>query len=110
MGSDETFLFDDPLLLDFCMKEMAVCFSILLVALPALFRKRADGWLDFRFLYIPKIQAYFYISWTLVFNDCMEWANIPRWGGYRLGWFGQKIHFPFLVWSNVPLVAIKRVG
>ena len=79
------------------MMEMAVCFSILLVPLPALFRKRADGWLDFRFLYIPKIQAYFYISWTLVFNDCMEWANIPRWDGYRLGWHCQKIHFPFLV-------------
>jgi len=28
----------------------------------------------------------------------MEWVNIPRWGGYRLGWHGQKI--PFLSWAN----------
>ena len=45
----------------------------------------------------PKDSGVFTFDDTLVFNDCMEWASIPRWGGYRLGWHGQKIHFPFLV-------------
>ena len=44
---------------------------------------------------------------TLVFNDCMEWANVPRWDGNRLGEHGQKISFP-LPGSTVPRVAIKR--
>lgn len=72
--------------------------------------EQMDGWLDFLFLYIPKIQAYSAFDGTLVFNDCMEWVNIPRWGVYRLGWRGQKIRFPFtLVTTQLcPIVAIKR--
>lgn len=42
-----------------------------------------------------------------MFNDCMEWANVPRWDGNRLGEHGQKISFP-LPGSTVPRVAIKR--
>jgi hypothetical protein len=57
--------------------------------------RRMGGWTSF-FFYIPKIQAYFTFDGTLVFNDCMEWVNIPRWGVY-LGWHGQKICFPLLV-------------
>lgn len=47
---------------------------------------------------------------TLVFNDCMEWVNIPRWGVYRLGGHGQKIRFPFILVTAqmCPIVAIKR--
>lgn len=71
--------------------------------------EQMDGWLDFLFLYIPKIQAYFTFDGTLVFNDCMEWVNFALGGGGRdrLVWHGQKIPFP-LPRSIVPLVAIKR--
>ncbi len=54
-----------------------------------------DRWLDFLFLYIPKIQAHSTFDGTLVFNDCMEWVNIPRWGVYRLGWAWSKDSFSF---------------
>jgi len=47
------------------------------------------------FLCTPKDSGVLTFAGTLVFNDCMEWANILRRGGDRLGWHGQKIPFPF---------------
>jgi len=48
------------------------------------------------FLYIPKIQAYFTFDGTLVFNDCMETVNTPRWdGGLSLGLARSKDSFSF---------------
>ena len=78
------------------MMEMGTCFLLLC---PSIWRSpKQTGWVaGLPLFHIPKIQAYFTFDGTLVFNDCMEWVNIPRWGGYRLGWHGQKIHFPFLV-------------
>jgi hypothetical protein len=71
---------------------------------------RWSGWLGFLFLffpYIPKIQAYSTFDGTLVFNDCMERVNIPRWDGYRLGWLVKRFLFLFTR-TNVPRMAIKR--
>jgi hypothetical protein len=55
------------------------------------------GWTSF--LYIPKIQAYSTFEMArLCSMIAWKWDNIPRWGGYRLGWHGQKI--PFLSSAN----------
>jgi hypothetical protein len=61
------------------------------------------------FLYIPKIQAYFTFDGTLVFNDCMERVNIPRWDGvYNVGAGTVKRFLFLLTRTHVPIVAIKR--
>lgn len=59
---------------------------------------QTDGWLDFLFLHLTDSGVLTFDD-TLVFNDCMEWVNIPRWGGYRLGWDGQKDSFSF-TWAH----------
>jgi len=60
-----------------------------------------SGWTSFP--YIPRSRRTF--ADTLVFNDRMEWANVPQRDGDGLGWHDQKIPFLRL---NVPLVAVKR--
>jgi len=99
-------LLDQPRL-DFCMTEMAFCFSILFVALPAPFRQRADGWLDFLSSTPQRFRRTLHLNDTLVFNDCMEWADsIMGWLSPRLA--RSKDSFSFLV--NCAIRAIKGVG
>jgi hypothetical protein len=76
------------------MMEMASCFSILLVALPAPFRQQADGRLDFLSLH-PKDSGVLLHLMTRLCSMIAWNGLIPRWGGYRLGRHGQKIYFPF---------------
>jgi hypothetical protein len=87
------------------MTKMAFAFLFFLSNYWRPFQQRADGLLDLLFSLHPKDSGVLTFDGTLVLNDCMEWANIPRWGDYRLGWHGQKIPFPFLG-STVPLVGI----
>jgi hypothetical protein len=88
------------------MTEMGLCFSILLVLLFGASFKQADRAAGLPFSTPQRFRRTF--DDTLVFNDCMEWVNIPRWGGFSPGWHGQKIPFPSTR-STVLLLAIKRV-
>jgi len=79
----------------FCMMEWSFAF-IFLVALQALFRKRANGRLDFRFL-LPKIRRTLHLMARLCSMIAWNWANIPQWGGNA--WAGTVKRFIFLSWS-----------
>ena len=70
---------------------MAFASSILLVPTLCLCGSENGGWTSFFFCFLPlltppKIQAYLNLmTGTIVFNDCMEWANkitlFSRWDG-----------------------------
>jgi hypothetical protein len=81
----------------FGMMEMAVCFLFFLLHYRRSFESEQMGGWTSVFSTSQRFRRTFTFDDTLVFNDCMEWVNIPRWDGYRLGWHGQKIQFPFLV-------------
>ena len=75
-------------------------------------QQRADGWLVFLFLYIPKIQAYY--TWRHAY---IEWMNALEWHGMgsysTLGWLllglaRSKDSFFFM--SIVPWWLSKGVG
>jgi len=96
-------------LLDILHVEMALCFyHSCSTTLPALASKQTGGWTSFFSLH-PQDSGVLTSDGMLVFNDCMEWANIPRWDGDLPGLARLKDSFSFTYQGQtVPLVALKR--
>ena len=92
--------------LDFLHDGNGLAFLFFLSNYWRLFPRRADWWLDFLFLYIPKIQAYLHLMTRL------HWNGLIFRDGVVIAWAGTVKRFIFLFSDQLchSLVAIKRVG